>query len=46
MKKVSMNYNDYVKEHKHLIKILKKGSKSERLTEASKQMREMMSKLK
>ena len=46
MKEVHMKYSDYIKEHKHLIKVLKKGSKSERFTEASKQMREMMSKLK
>ena len=41
-----MKFNEYIKEHKHLIKVLKKGSKSERITEASKQIKEMMSKLK
>ena len=41
-----MSYNDFVKEHKKLIHILKSGSQSERLTEAKKQMEELRRKLK
>jgi hemerythrin len=46
MKKVSMNLNDFIKEHKHLINVLNNGTKAERMKEASKQKKELMERLK
>ena len=46
MDKIQMSSADFVKEHKKLIRILKSGSQSERLTEAKKQMEELRRKLK
>ncbi len=40
-KPVKMSRKDFVKEHKHLIKVLASGSKSERKKEAKDQRKEM-----
>lgn len=40
-KEVEMDEKEYLKEHKHLDKVLRKGSKSELLKEAEKQKKEV-----
>lgn len=45
MKKVSMTLADFIKEHEHLVKVLKNGTKYERNREADKQMKELRMKL-
>ena len=40
-----MNLKDFIKEHKHLINVLNKGTKQERMKEASKQKKELMERL-
>ena len=40
-KKVSMSKSTFVKEHTHLVKVLKTGSPSERAHEASEQASEL-----
>lgn len=41
MKPIRLSYNEFVKEHKHLLKVLKSGSKMERNKEANKQLKEL-----
>lgn len=45
MKKINMSLTDFIKEHKHLVDVLNKGSKKDRRIEANKQMKELMSRL-
>jgi hypothetical protein len=40
-KTVKMAKADFVKEHRHLVKVLKRGSKSQRIKEAKSQAREL-----
>lgn len=40
-KKVEMTKKEFDKEHKHLVKVLEKGSKKEREQEARKQRKEV-----
>ena len=42
MKQINMSYSDFIKEHKHLIKILRNGSKDQRTKESNKQLKELM----
>ena len=42
--KVSMTKKSFKKEHTHLLKVLKKGSKKARLAEAKKQAKELKEK--
>lgn len=44
--KVEMDKKDLIKEHKNLVKILRKGTKHELLMEAAKQEKELNSYLK
>lgn len=40
-KVITMNKDDFIKEHKRLIKVLEHGSKSKLISEANKQKREL-----
>ncbi len=46
MRRIVMTVNDFIKEHKHLLKVLRTGSKSERNKEADKQLKELKKKMK
>ncbi len=46
MKPITLSYTDFVKEHKHLLKVLRSGTKQERNKEANSQLKELMSKMK
>ncbi len=44
MKKVSMSKGEFVKEHKHLVNVLEKGSRGSQKREAAKQKGELSEK--
>jgi len=42
MKPITIPYPEFIKEHKNLVRILRKGSKKQQLIEANKQLRELL----